>query len=113
MALLFVLDEARTLIKVIDFGSERKRFSMAFWIIGLRSGDIIILLRASRRKCPKSSVKLVLLDEADAMTKDAQFALRQVIEKYTKNTRLDVSESGLAALVPLCNGDMRKALNIL
>ncbi|KAF7127044.1 hypothetical protein RHSIM_Rhsim11G0069700 [Rhododendron simsii] len=106
---------------------------------------------------PKSSVKLVLLDEADAMTKDAQFALRRVIEKYTKNTRfalicnhvnkiipalqsrctrfrfapldaihvserlkhviqaegLDVSESGLAALVRLCNGDMRKALNIL
>ncbi|XP_054788464.1 replication factor C subunit 5 [Prosopis cineraria] len=105
----------------------------------------------------KSSVKLVLLDEADAMTKDAQFALRRVIEKYTKNTRfalicnhvnkiipalqsrctrfrfapldtvhiterlkhiinaegLDVTESGLAALVRLSNGDMRKALNIL
>ncbi|KAL6317556.1 hypothetical protein AAG906_030309 [Vitis piasezkii] len=105
----------------------------------------------------KSSVKLVLLDEADAMTKDAQFALRRVIEKYTKNTRfalicnhvnkiipalqsrctrfrfapldavhvterlkhvinaekLDVSESGLAALVRLSSGDMRKALNIL
>ncbi|CAI9115430.1 OLC1v1016331C3 [Oldenlandia corymbosa var. corymbosa] len=105
----------------------------------------------------KFSVKLVLLDEADAMTKDAQFALRRVIEKYTKNTRfalicnhvnkiitalqsrctrfrfapldavhvterlnhvikaegLDVTESGLKALVRLCNGDMRKALNIL
>ncbi|KAF5725319.1 replication factor C subunit 3-like [Tripterygium wilfordii] len=105
----------------------------------------------------KSSVKLVLLDESDAMTKDAQFALRRVIEKYTKNTRfalicnhvnkiipalqsrctrfrfapldpihvterlkhviteerLDVSESGLAAVVRLSNGDMRKALNIL
>ncbi|CAM8983177.1 unnamed protein product [Rhodiola kirilowii] len=105
----------------------------------------------------KASVKLVLLDEADAMTKDAQFALRRVIEKYTKSTRfalicnhvnkiipalqsrctrfrfaplepfhvterlkhviqaegLDVPESGLAALVRLSNGDMRKALNIL
>ncbi|XP_010428824.1 PREDICTED: replication factor C subunit 5-like [Camelina sativa] len=105
----------------------------------------------------KSSVKLVLLDEADAMTKDAQFALRRVIEKYTKSTRfalignhvnkiipalqsrctrfrfapldpvhvsqrlkhvvdaegLNVSEDGLAALVRLSNGDMRKALNIL
>ncbi|CAL5384885.1 unnamed protein product [Camellia sinensis] len=105
----------------------------------------------------KSAVKLVLLDEADAMTKDAQFALRRVIEKYTKSTRfslicnhvnkiipalqsrctrfrfapldaihvserlkhviqaeeLDVRESGLAALVRLSNGDMRKALNIL
>ncbi|XP_022989996.1 replication factor C subunit 3-like [Cucurbita maxima] len=105
----------------------------------------------------KPSVKLVLLDEADAMTKDAQFALRRVVEKYTKGTRftlicnhvnkiipalqsrctrfrfapldnfhvterlryvieaerLDVSESGLAALVRLCGGDMRKALNIM
>ncbi|XLU66804.1 hypothetical protein S245_025857 [Arachis hypogaea] len=105
----------------------------------------------------KASVKLVLLDEADAMTKDAQFALRRVIEKYTKSTRfalicnhvnkiipalqsrctrfrfapldevhvtdrlkhvikaegLDVEDSGLAALVRLSNGDMRKALNIL
>ncbi|KAL8267229.1 hypothetical protein R6Q59_004573 [Mikania micrantha] len=105
----------------------------------------------------KASVKLVLLDEADAMTKDAQFALRRVIERYTKNTRfalicnnvnkiipalqsrctrfrfapldavnvterlkhvigveeLDVTEDGLAALVRLSNGDMRKALNIL
>ncbi|XP_021759710.1 replication factor C subunit 3-like isoform X2 [Chenopodium quinoa] len=105
----------------------------------------------------KAHVKLVLLDEADAMTKDAQFALRRVIEKYTKSTRfalicnnvnkvisalqsrctrfrfapldsihvserlkhvieaegLDVTESGLAALVRLSTGDMRKALNIL
>uniref|UniRef100_A0A1D1YNS9 Replication factor C subunit 5 n=1 Tax=Anthurium amnicola TaxID=1678845 RepID=A0A1D1YNS9_9ARAE len=105
----------------------------------------------------KYSVKLVLLDEADAMTKDAQFALRRVIEKYTRSTRftlicnhvnkiipalqsrctrfrfapldathiterlqyvikaegIDVSESGLAAVVRLGSGDMRKALNIL
>ncbi|KAG0464585.1 hypothetical protein HPP92_018749 [Vanilla planifolia] len=105
----------------------------------------------------KFSVKLVLLDEADAMTKDAQFALRRVIEKHTKSTRfalicnnvnkiipalqsrctrfrfapldaahvrerlqyvvksegLDVDGNGLAALVRLSNGDMRKTLNIL
>lgn len=34
-----------------------------------------------------SGVKLVILDEADAMTQDAQNALRRVIEKYTSNTR--------------------------
>mmetsp|Transcript_12597 Transcript_12597/g.50629 ORF Transcript_12597/g.50629 Transcript_12597/m.50629 type:complete len:368 (-) Transcript_12597:25-1128(-) len=34
-----------------------------------------------------SLVKLVILDEADMMTSDAQFALRRVIEKYTANAR--------------------------
>ncbi|XP_059630715.1 replication factor C subunit 3 isoform X2 [Cornus florida] len=82
----------------------------------------------------KSCVKLVLLDEADAMTKDAQFALRRALQSRCTRFRfapledihvrerikivieaegLDVPESGLAALVRLSNGDMRKALNIL
>ena len=32
-------------------------------------------------------IRLIILDEADAMTWDAQFALRQIIEKYSHNVR--------------------------
>ena len=34
-----------------------------------------------------SNFKLVILDEADAMTSDAQNILRKIVEKYTNNTR--------------------------
>jgi replication factor C subunit 3/5 len=42
---------------------------------------------AGTKKLFSSGVKLVILDEADAMTNDAQSALRRVVEKYTTNTR--------------------------
>ncbi|KAI4389762.1 hypothetical protein MLD38_001954 [Melastoma candidum] len=48
----------------------------------------------------RSSVKLVLLDEADAMTKDAQFALRRVIEKYTKHTRFALICNHVNKIIP-------------
>ncbi|PHT45442.1 Replication factor C subunit 5 [Capsicum baccatum] len=46
----------------------------------------------------KSAVKLVLLDEADAMTKDAQFAL--LIEKYTRNTRFALICNNVNKVIP-------------
>ncbi|MCP9258560.1 Replication factor C subunit 5 [Dirofilaria immitis] len=48
----------------------------------------------------KNTFKLVILDEADAMTKDAQNALRRVIEKFTENVRFCIICNYLSKIIP-------------
>ncbi|KUI67171.1 Replication factor C subunit 3 [Cytospora mali] len=64
------IDVVREQIKT--FASTKQIFSMGG---GGRSGNSL------------AAYKLIILDEADAMTNTAQMALRRIMEKYTANTR--------------------------
>lgn len=66
--------------------------------IGIVRGQILNF--ASTRTIFKSGFKLVILDEADAMTNDAQNALRRVIEKFTENTRFCIICNYLSKIIP-------------
>ncbi|CAG7659643.1 unnamed protein product [Allacma fusca] len=66
--------------------------------IGIVRGQIMNF--ASTKTMFTSKFKLIILDEADAMTNDAQSALRRVIEKYTSNVRFCIIANYLSKIIP-------------
>uniref|UniRef100_A0A1B0AK70 Activator 1 subunit 5 n=1 Tax=Glossina pallidipes TaxID=7398 RepID=A0A1B0AK70_GLOPL len=66
--------------------------------IGIVRGQILNF--ASTRTIFSGTFKLIILDEADAMTNDAQNALRRIIERYTENVRFCVICNYLSKIIP-------------
>lgn len=66
--------------------------------IGIVRGPILNF--ASTRTIFSGGFKLIILDEADAMTNDAQNALRRIIEKYTDNVRFCIICNYLSKIIP-------------
>lgn len=60
----------------------------------------ILNFASSRGMYATAKFKLVILDEADQMTNDAQSALRRIIEKYTDNTRFCLITNYMNKIIP-------------
>jgi replication factor C subunit 3/5 len=78
-------------------GSDERGISVVREHIKDFSNTQIMLSHIMNINC---KYKLVILDEADSMTIDAQFALRRVIENCSKNTRFCIICNYLTKIIP-------------
>jgi replication factor C subunit 3/5 len=68
--------------------------------IGIVRGQILNFASTRSMHSSSGGFKLIILDEADAMTNDAQNALRRIIEKYTDNVRFCIICNYLSKIIP-------------
>ena len=81
-----------TILAVLNdyFGSKKKLMVMRLDASddrGINSVREEIKGFAEKQNYFMKGIKVIILDEADSMTFDAQFALRRIIEKYSSSTR--------------------------
>ena len=81
-----------TILSILNdyFGTKKKLMIMRLDASddrGINSVRDVIKGFAEKKNYFIKGIKLIILDEADSMTFDAQFALRRIIEKYSSNTR--------------------------
>lgn len=82
------------------FGDQAKLYTLELNASDDRGIDIV------RNRIPdfvntrSEKIRFVILDEADAMTTDAQSALRRVIEMYSKNSRFCLICNNINKIIP-------------
>ncbi len=85
------------------YGTRLKSMVLELNASDARGIDVVrneIQTFAGTQKLFTSGTKLVILDECDNMTKDAQMALRRVIEKYSSNARFCLICNYASKLIP-------------
>jgi replication factor C subunit 3/5 len=87
---IYGVENVRQMVLELNASDDRGIDVVREQIKTFASTKQIFSLGASTMKAGGGSIaayKLIILDEADAMTNTAQMALRRIMEKYTANTR--------------------------
>lgn len=84
---IYGADNMRQMVLELNASDDRGIDVVREQIKTFASTKQIFTLGASALRTGIAGFKLIILDEADAMTNTAQMALRRIMEKYTANTR--------------------------
>ncbi len=84
---IYGADNMRQMVLELNASDDRGIDVVREQIKTFASTKQIFTMGSSASRTGIAGFKLIILDEADAMTNTAQMALRRIMEKYTANTR--------------------------